>query len=223
MNSLSFHHSFLPELTDMLKNGTSGLLARGRHLGSSWAIFRWENMLAQRKLVVCPSPNCALSWNPAPSLPSSHSSAALLLQGAFQGRAQFPLLIHLTIVSSCEGLGDPVRHACQAHSELGRACSTRSGNPATFTRPASPGVSAGGWGQGSRERTQGSRPEKQSLGQLACCTLGSHVDRPQWLHDGDGSASPHQQHPVNFLFVAIELFLRTWKFVESLCCLWICT
>ena len=43
------------------KHRTTGLLARGKRLGSSWAIFRLENVLAQRKLVICPSPNCTLS------------------------------------------------------------------------------------------------------------------------------------------------------------------
>lgn len=43
------------------KYRTTGLLSRGKRLGSSWAIFRLENVLAQRKLGICPSPTCTLS------------------------------------------------------------------------------------------------------------------------------------------------------------------
>ena len=36
-------------------------------------------------------------------------------------------------------------------------------------------MSAGTWAQPQQGWTQGSPPERQTLGQLTCCTLGSHV------------------------------------------------
>lgn len=59
------------------------------------------------------------------------------------------------------------------------------------TLPASPGVSAGDWAQAQQGRTQGSPPERQTLGQLTCCTLGSHVTTGHsGLHNVDVLAGP---------------------------------
>lgn len=73
------------------KYRTSNLLGRGRCLGSSRAIFRMENLLAQKKLVMCPPPSCTLSREPGAMGPSSHPSRSpgpLLLQGAFPALAR---------------------------------------------------------------------------------------------------------------------------------------
>lgn len=70
------------------KYRTVGLLARRRCLGSSWAIFRMENVLAQRKPIMCPSPGFTLSWEPCPITrpphPSHSPTTCFLLQGALQ-------------------------------------------------------------------------------------------------------------------------------------------